>query len=141
MIEITPVISIDENEIKEEFLRSSGPGGQNINKVATAVQLKFNILESPSLPDYVRRRLSVIARNRISSDGVLTIKAKRFRTQEKNRKDALERFIKMIRKAAEKPKPRVQTKPSKESVEKRLTLKRHRAMVKKHRASVKYIED
>ena len=106
MIHISNELSIDESEIGEEFIHASGPGGQNVNKVATAVQLRFNVRTSPSLPDDVRLRLISIAGKRISRDGTLIIKARRYRTRERNRQDALERLIDLIRKANEIPKTR-----------------------------------
>src|SRR6266508_6298096 len=112
MIEITPSLSIDENDIQLDFIRSSGPGGQNVNKVASADQLRFNIDASATLPDEVKLRQSSIARNRINEDGVLIIEAKRFRNQEQNRADAIARLIALIAQATEKPKPRKRTKPS-----------------------------
>ena len=104
MINITRNIRIDEGEIQQEFIRSSGPGGQNVNKVATAVQLRFNVANSPSLPDDVRIRLIRLTGRRISEDGIMIIDARRFRTQERNRKDAIGRLVGLIRKAVEKPK-------------------------------------
>ncbi|MFH0976460.1 MAG: alternative ribosome rescue aminoacyl-tRNA hydrolase ArfB [Spirochaetota bacterium] len=133
MIQITKQISISEKEIHEEFIRSSGPGGQNVNKVATAVQLRFNAAGSPSLPVEVRERLVRLAGRRLTSDGELIITAKRFRTQEKNRQDALERLIAMIRKACEKPVSRKKTKPTEASHRKRLDIKRRKSNVKKQR--------
>ena len=103
MLYITPTLSIDEDDIQEEFIRASGPGGQNVNKVATAVQLRFDVSGSTSLPDDVRARLTRLAGRRITKEGVLIIRAHRFRTQEQNRRDALERLIGLIRSAAEKP--------------------------------------
>ncbi|UCD80933.1 MAG: aminoacyl-tRNA hydrolase, partial [Desulfobacterales bacterium] len=110
MIRVNQNIVLDESEIQEEFVRASGPGGQNVNRVATAVQLRFDIVNSASLPEDVRRRLLRLGGSRITRDGVLIIDARRFRTQERNRKDALERLIELVRKAAEKPKPRYRTK-------------------------------
>jgi len=133
MIHITRAIAIDESEIKQEFIRSSGPGGQNVNKVSTAVQLRFNIGNSPSLPDDVRKRLAHLAGRRITEDGVLIIHAQRFRTQERNRQDAFDRLVKLIRKASERPKVRRKTKPTLESKRRRLEAKRHRSKAKRMR--------
>jgi ribosome-associated protein len=136
MIQITPTIMIDENEIHEEFIQSSGPGGQNVNKVATAVQLRFDVANSPSLPDKVRERLLSLNRKRITNEGVLVIDARRFRTQGANRQDAIERFIGLIRKAAQKPKVRRKTKPTRASETRRLEAKRHRAKKKRLRRTI-----
>jgi ribosome-associated protein len=136
MLVVTPDIAIDEREIHEEFVRSSGPGGQNVNKVATAVKLRFNVAKSPSLPQPVRERLVRLAGKKITRDGVLIIDARRFRTQERNRKDAIERLLQLIRRAARKPKPRFKTKPSLASREKRLEKKRRRSTVKHRRQPV-----
>src|SRR5512139_1088618 len=106
MIRITETIAIDEGEIEETFIRASGPGGQNVNKLATAVQLRFDVLHSPSLPDDVRTRAMRLAGRKLTRDGVLVITAQRFRTQERNRQDALERLVALIREAAVAPKPR-----------------------------------
>jgi len=133
MIRITPAISIDEREIRLVFTRSSGPGGQNVNKVSTAVQLRFDVMNSPSLPDAVRERLIRLAGKRISARGILTIDARRFRTQERNRQDALERLIHLIREAALPPKPRRKTVPTAASRERRLESKRRRSQTKKVR--------
>jgi len=135
MIEITPDIIIQDDEIDFEFIRASGPGGQNINKVASAVQLRFDLMNSTSLPPEVRNRLISIAGNRISSEGILMIEAKRFRSQERNRQDALDRLIKIIKAATEEPAPRKPTKPSEESKRRRLESKRHRSLTKRQRRS------
>jgi len=133
MIRITPEISIREAELKLDFVRSSGPGGQNVNKVATAVQLRFDALRSPSLPEEVRQRLVRIAGKRVSKEGVLLIDARRFRTQERNRQDAVERLVQWIRRAAEKPKKRIKTKATAGSRERRLEGKRLRSETKRLR--------
>jgi ribosome-associated protein len=136
MIRVTPDISIGEAELKLDFIRSSGPGGQNVNKVATAVQLRFDVSRSPSLPEDVRRRLIRIAGKRVSKEGVLVIDARRFRTQERNRQDSLERLAQWIRRAAEKPKERFKTKPTLSSREHRLEAKRRRGETKRLRKPV-----
>jgi ribosome-associated protein len=141
MIKITRTISIGENEISEEFIRASGPGGQNVNKVATAVQLRFDVRRSPSLPEDVRERLTALAGNRMNDDGVLMIEARRFRTQEQNRKDALERLIDFIRKASAKPKPRHKTKPSFASKQRRIDGKVRRSRLKRTRHPVSGSDD
>ena len=133
MIPITQSISIDENEIKEDFIRSSGPGGQKVNKVSTAVKLRFNVAGSASLPEEVRERLIRLAGKRVTEDGDLVIHARRFRTQERNRRDARERLVALIRKAAVKPKPRIRTRPTASSKRRRLEDKRYRSGIKRMR--------
>ena len=141
MIQITPTISIDEHELQLEFVRASGPGGQKVNKVATAVQLRFDVINSPSLPDDVRTRLIRIAGKRMTEDGVLVIEAKRYRTQDRNRKDAIDRLISLIQKAAVQPKPRRKTKPTLASKERRLENKRRRSETKRRRREIPSSEE
>jgi ribosome-associated protein len=124
MLDITPAISIDDAELEEDFVRSGGPGGQNVNKVATAVQLRFDVARSPSLPPDVRERLLAIAKRQITADGVLVIKAMRYRTQAENRQDARERLVELVRRAAERPTQRRATRPTLASRERRLQDKR-----------------
>jgi ribosome-associated protein len=133
MIEITPRIRIDESELSERFIRSPGPGGQNVNKVETAVQLRFDAAGSPSLPEDVRRRLIRLAGRRVDGQGVLTIEAHRHRTRERNRRDAQERLVELIRLAAHRPKPRIATAPTRGSKERRLESKRARSGLKRQR--------
>lgn len=134
MLQITPRIRIDESELSERFIRSPGPGGQNVNKVETAVQLRFDAARSPSLTEDVRRRLLRLAGRRADSDGVLTIEAHRFRTRERNREDARARLAELIRQAAHKPKPRIATRPTRASKERRLESKRAQSVVKRQRS-------
>lgn len=129
-----------ENELTFEFVRASGPGGQNVNKVATAVQLRFDTAQSPSLEEAVKTRLIKLAGKRISADGILVIEAKKYRSQEQNRFDAIQRFRELVRKASEKPKPRRKTKPTKASKEERLKEKRKRGDVKKLRKEKSFID-
>jgi ribosome-associated protein len=135
MIQITPDIALDEGEIQEVFIRAAGPGGQNVNKVATAVQLRFDAAGSPSLPEVVRRRLISLARKRINQEGVLVIEARRFRTQIANRQDAITRLVDLIRRAAPEPQVRHRTRPTRSSQERRLKTKLHRAGTKNQRRS------
>jgi ribosome-associated protein len=133
MIEIGDDIRLDEREIEESFIRASGPGGQNVNKVASAVQLRFDLARSPSLPPAVRERALRLAGRRATSEGVVVITAQRFRTQERNRRDALDRLVALLRRAALPPTPRRQTRPSAVSVERRLSAKARRAALKARR--------
>lgn len=130
MIKVTDAIEIDERELEERFIRSSGPGGQNVNKVSTAVELRFDVRSSPSLPADVAVRLMRLAGSRLTDEGVLVIRAERFRTQERNRDDARERLIELIRKAAVAPKRRIPTRPTRASKTKRLEDKTKRSRVK-----------
>jgi ribosome-associated protein len=130
MIQITDTIAIDEREIEESFIRSSGPGGQNVNKLSTAVQLRFDARRSPSLPNDVSIRLQRLAGSRLTKDGVIVITAQSYRTQERNRDDALARLLDLIREAAIPPKPRRATKPTAASRAKRLQGKKRRSTIK-----------
>jgi ribosome-associated protein len=136
MIRITPSIAIDEDEIREQFVRASGPGGQNVNKVATAVQLRFDVRHSPSLPEDVRERVMRLAGRRLTTDGVLVIDARRFRIQERNRQDAIDRLVALIQRAAEALRPRLKTRPTRASKEQRLAAKRRRAETKRARVHI-----
>jgi ribosome-associated protein len=133
MIHIARNIALDESEIQIEFTRASGPGGQNVNKVATAARLRFDVRHSPSLPDDVRQRLIRLAGQRVTANGVLVIEARRFRTQERNRQDALDRLVALIRQAAAKPKRRRKTQPTLASRQRRLEGKRRRSQIKRLR--------
>lgn len=130
MIRINDRISIREEELAERFIRAAGPGGQNVNKLATAVQLRFDLRRSPSLPDDVRARLERLAGKRLSREGVLVITAQRYRTQERNRRDATDRLIELIERAAVPPLPRRPTKPTKAARERRLEAKKRRSSLK-----------
>src|SRR6266540_4248351 len=130
MIRITPSIGIGEDELEEHFIRASGPGGQNVNKLASAVQLRFDVRRSPNLPDDVRARLERLAGRRLTREGVLVINAQRHRTQERNRQDARARLVHLIRRAAVAPVPRRATKPTAGSRERRLQTKKRRGAIK-----------
>ena len=141
MIRITPTISIDEKELTFEFVRSSGPGGQNVNKVATAVQLRFDVMGSSSLTEAVRDRLVRLAGKRMTEAGILIIDARRYRSQDRNRKDAIQRLVALIERAADEPKPRLRTRPTRASRERRLNAKSRRGEIKRLRGSGVHPED
>jgi ribosome-associated protein len=130
MIRITDRISIAEDEIEERFVRASGPGGQNVNKLSSAVQLRFDVRGSPSLPEDVRARLAQMAGRRLTRDGVLVIIAQRHRTQERNRADARDRLVELIERASVAPTPRRPTRPTRGSRERRLASKKYRSGIK-----------
>ncbi len=133
MIQVTPEISIDESELSESFVRSSGPGGQNVNKVSSAVQLRFNVRQSPSLPNDVAVRLMKLAGSRLTKDGVIVILAQEHRQQERNRAEARDRLFDLIRQAAVRPVPRRKTRVPKAQKKKRLEGKKHRSEIKRGR--------
>ena len=136
MLQITNNISIDESELDFEFVRSSGPGGQHVNKVATAVQLRFDVKRSPSLSESVRRRLTRLAGHRITADGILIIHAQSHRSQHRNRQDAIDRLVRLIEQATVKPKYRIGTKPSRAAKKRRMEAKKRRSRLKKQRRAV-----
>ncbi len=136
MIKINGQIFLQDNEIKFNFIRSSGPGGQNVNKVATAVQLRFDVVHSPSLPQEVRERLMKIAKNQLNKSGEIVMTGKRYRTQERNRQDVIKRLVTLIQCATHVPKPRKKRKLPKSVDEKRLAEKKHRSMIKKLRKNI-----
>ena len=141
MLIVAPDIAIDESEIEEKFVRSSGPGGQNVNKVATSVQLRFDVSRSPSLPDRIRQRLLQIAAGRISADGILIIEAHQFRTQEQNRQAARERLVALLRKAAQVPRVRRPSRPSLAAKAARTDEKRRRSRIKRWRSTLPPADD
>ncbi len=132
-IEITPSIRLADDEIQVEFSRAGGPGGQNVNKVSSAVQLRFDVFRSESLPESVRARLKQMARNRITAQGILIINARRFRTQEQNRQDAVNRLVELIQQAAIRPKHRRQSRPPRSAKENRLKKKQEHSQKKRLR--------
>ena len=136
MIDITPTLSLRDDELQFQFKLASGPGGQNVNKVATAAELRFDVARSPSLPEAVRARLLALAGSRVTQDGELLITARRFRSQERNRQDAIDRLVALIQKAAEPPKPRIKTQPSRAAKQRRMDEKRRVGVKKQTRRSV-----
>ena len=136
MIIITSTLSIDENELHFDFIRSSGPGGQNVNKTSTAVQLRFDVANSATLPEDVKKRLIQISGKKITDNGILIIDARRHRTQVRNRNDSVKRLVTLIKQAAQKFKPRKKTPPPVRSKEKRLKNKHHRSEIKKQRQPI-----
>jgi ribosome-associated protein len=141
MIHVTNDIALGEDEIVEQFIRSSGPGGQNVNKVATAVQLRFDVARSPNLPEPVRERLKRLAGRRLTGDGVLVIDARRYRTREQNRRDALDRLVTLVRKAAIAPTPRKATRPTAASRRRRLEGKQRHGILKRARRRIRDVDE
>ena len=134
MIPVTPSLALDERDLEERFIRASGPGGQNVNKLSTAVQLRFDVRHSPSLPDDVRQRLERLAGRRLTREGVLVLVAQGERSQKRNREEALERLVELVRAAAHRPTPRKKTRPPKASKRRRLDDKKRHGTIKSLRA-------
>jgi len=141
MIRVSSKIMLDDNELHFEFVRASGPGGQKVNKVATAAQLRFDVIRSPSLPPGIRERLLRIAGKKVTESGMLIIQAQRFRTQERNRQDAIDRLVALIRKAAEIPKPRHKTMAPLASRRRRIEAKQRRSQTKRMRRPIQPSEE
>ena len=137
MIYVTDSINLHESEIQLDFIRSSGPGGQNVNKVSSAVQLRFDTSSCPALTEEIRSRLKQISGRRMTAGGILIIEARRYRTQERNRQDAIDRLVALIRRAADEPRPRRRTRPSAAARQRRLTAKKQRAEIKRRRSRVR----
>jgi ribosome-associated protein len=141
MIQVTRYITLDEDELEVKYIRGSGPGGQNVNKVASAAQLRFNVAQSPALSEQVKQRLINLAKRRINREGELIITARRYRRQDRNRDDAIERLIELIRKAAVRPTPRKKTKPTAAAKRRRLEAKKQRSQTKQRRSSTRNQKD
>ena len=137
MIRVNSQIILNESELEFEFVLASGPGGQNVNKVSTAVQLRFNLAGSPSIPEEIKQRVGALARNQISKEGILILQSQEYRSQDRNRQKVMEKLIDLILRASVKPKKRRHTKPTKASVERRIETKKKQGQVKKQRRSIK----
>lgn len=136
MLEITPEIRLDDDEIELAYIHAAGPGGQNVNKVSSAVQLRFNLKDSPSIPQEVKQRLARLAGKRLTAGGILIIESRQYRSQEQNRQAALERLVRLIRQADQTPKARRKTKPTRASILRRLATKRKRSEIKRMRHNI-----
>jgi ribosome-associated protein len=134
MIYISPTIQLDEREIELDFVRSPGHGGQNVNKVSSAVQLRFDVQNSPSLPEDVRQRLAKLSGKRLTSDGILVLEAHQYRTQEQNRQVAIDRLVRLVQQASRPTRPRIKTRPSRAAIQRRLEAKRKRSEIKRQRS-------